>query len=449
MLPPHLSPDEFRERGRRVVDWIADYYERVEQFPVQSTLAPGEVVRRLPSEPPQEGEPFDAVLRDLEEVILPGVTHWQSPNFFAYFPGNSSGPSVLGDLLASGLGVQGMLWETSPACTELEMVVLDWLVDALGLPDAFRTTRPGAEGGGVIQDTASSASLCALVAARERASGYAVRERGHEAGRWTAYVSEEAHSSLEKAARIAGVGSDHLRTIATDDQQRIDVAALERSIVEDRKRSATPFFVNATVGTTSTGAVDAVRAVGEIAQRLGLWFHVDAAMFGSAAVCPEFRSQHDGLELADSYCFNPHKWLLTNFDCSALYVADRAALTGALGILPAYLQTRTNEAGSVIDYRDWQVPLGRRFRSLKLWLVLRHYGVEGLRQHVRHHVGLAERFAECVRGSEEFEFAAEPALALVCFRHRAGEAFNRALLARVNDSGKCYLTHTVIDGRYA
>ena len=441
----HMTPEEFRRRGREVVDWIADYWERIESFPVLSPLQPGAVAARLPLEPPERGEPFDALLRDVGGTILPGITHWQSPNFFAYFPANVSGPSVLGELLSAGLGVQGMLWSTSPAATELETRILDWTARMLDLPESFLSTS---RGGGAIQDSASSAALCALLAARERATGGRANASGPD-GRLAAYASTEAHSSIEKAARIAGIGSENLRKIPTDGRFAMRPDALEEAISRDREAGKVPFFVCATVGTTATNAIDPVREIGRIARAHGLWLHVDAAMSGSAAVCPEFRHIHDGLELADSYCFNPHKWLFTNFDCDCFFVADRNALVSALAILPEYLRNPATESGAVIDFRDWQVPLGRRFRSLKLWFVIRHYGVEGLRHHVRRHVALAQEFARWVEADGRFELAAPAPLNLVCFRHRSGDGATRAVLERVNASGRAFLTHARAGGRLA
>ncbi len=440
----HMDPETFRRRGREVVDWIANYMERVETFPVRSSVAPGEIRAQLPAEPPETGEPFEAVLRDLEEIILPGITHWQSPNFFAYWPANSSGPAVLGELLSAGLAVQGMSWETSPACTELETHVLDWMLDMLGLPKRFHSSSAG---GGVIQDTASSATLCALLAARERATDFATDRKGCDRS-LVAYGSTQAHSSVEKAVRIAGLGSEQLRLVDVDDQYAMDASALERAIETDLDAGLTPCFITATVGTTSSGAIDPVRAIGKIAKRHGIWLHVDAAMSGTAAICPEFRSVHDGVELADSYCVNPHKWMFTNFDCDLFYVADRATLVRTLSVLPEYLRNRATESGAVIDYRDWHIPLGRRFRALKLWLVIRHYGVEGLRHHVRRHVELAKMFTGWVEADRDFELAAPVPLNLVCFRHRGGDAINQAILDRVNDSGKLFLTHTRLGDRF-
>jgi aromatic-L-amino-acid decarboxylase len=439
----HMTPDEFRRCGHAVVDWIADYHSRIESFRVLSQVKPGEIRASLPENPPAQGEPFEALLKDVERLILPGVTHWQSPNFFAYFPCNASGPAILGDLLSSGLGVQGMLWATSPACTELETHVMDWLVGMLGLPEKFLSSKTG---GGVIQDTASSAALCALLAARERATNYMSNKKGCD-GRLVAYASTQTHSSLEKGAMIAGVGTENLRLIEVDDTFAMRPDSLARQIEADKRVGLTPFFVCATVGTTGSNAMDPVGAIGEICRRHGLWLHVDAAMAGTAMVCPEFRHLQRGVELADSYNFNPHKWMGVNFDCSCFWVADRKALIQTLSILPEYLRNQATESGAVIDYRDWHTQLGRRFRSLKLWFVIRHYGVEGLQHHVSEHVRLAQEFAEWVRKDDRFELAASPPLNLVCFRHKGGDAANQAIMERLNRSGDLFLTHTKLNGK--
>jgi aromatic-L-amino-acid/L-tryptophan decarboxylase len=442
-----MTPEEFRAYGRQVVDWIADYYERLESFPVLSQVAPGAIRAALPVDPPELGEPFADVLADLDRVILPGITHWQHPSFFAYFPANASGPAILGDLLASGLGVQGMLWATSPAATELETHVLDWLATLLGLPERFRSDGPG---GGVIQHTASDAALVALLAALHRATGGRSEHAGIAAGRYAVYTSGQTHSSIEKACRVVGLGAAALRKIDVDpDMLAARPAHLRELIARDVANGVIPVLVVASVGATGTGAVDPVRELATIAREHGAWLHVDAAWAGVAAVAPELRWLNDGVELADSYCTNPHKWLLTNFDCDAFWVADRAALIGALSILPEYLRNSATESGAVIDYRDWHVPLGRRFRALKLWAVIRWYGAEGLRAHIRGHVALAQEFASWVAADERFELVAPHPLALVTFRLRAGDDATRALMEHANASGELYLTHTLVNGNIA
>jgi aromatic-L-amino-acid/L-tryptophan decarboxylase len=439
-----VTPEEFRRHGRAVVDLVADYMEQVESLPVRAQVEPGWVRAQLPAHPPEEAEPFTDVLADIERVVLPGLTHWQHPSFFAYFPANASGPSILGELLSAGLGVQGMLWATSPAVTELETHVLDWLREMLDLPQRFSS---GGRGGGVIADSASDAVLCALLAAREQATGGAVGRVGVDRP-LVVYASEQAHSSVEKAVRIAGLGSEHLRLVGVDEHYAMDPEALDRMIDEDVTAGRTPVMVVATVGTTSSAAIDPLPAIGEICRRHGVWLHVDAAYAGTAAVCPELRWIHDGVEAADSYACNPHKWLLTNFDCTAFYVADRGALVGALSVLPEYLRNAATESGAVIDYRDWQISLGRRFRALKLWFVIRSYGQAGLRAHIRGHVDLAGELAGWVAEDPMFAIAAPPVLGLVCFRHVGGDALTERLITELNDEGSMYLTHTRLDGSY-
>lgn len=438
-----MSAEEFRRYGKEMVDWIADYHEKIESFPVMSRVKPGEIRASLPQHAPQDGEDFDAMLRDVEKLILPGITHWQSPNFFAFFPSNSSFPSILGDMLSAGFGVQGMLWATSPACTELETLMLDWLVEMLDLPRKFLSTSTG---GGVIQDTASNSTLCALLAARERATQYVSNESGCD-GKLVAYTSAQAHSSIEKAIGIAGIGRKNLRLIEVTEEFAMKPEALAAEIQRDRTAGRIPFFVCATVGTTSSNGMDPVRAIGKICKGNKIWLHMDAAMCGTAALCPEFRWIHDGLEMADSYCFNPHKWMFTNFDCGCLFVADRNELIRAMSVLPEYLRNKATESGAVIDYRDWQIQLGRRFRSLKLWFVIRHYGVEGLQHHIRRHVELAQKFASWVRADKDFELAAPAPLNLVCLRHHDGDEVNQRILDWVNQSGKMFLTHTRLNGK--
>ncbi|WP_431904664.1 pyridoxal-dependent decarboxylase [Micromonospora carbonacea] len=444
-MAEHMDPEEFRRAGHAVVDWIADYWATLGQRPVTSQDPPGAVAAALPAGPTAHGEPVSALLADLDALVAPRLTHWQHPGFFGYFPANTSGPSVLGDLVSAGLGVQGMLWASAPACTELETVMLDWLAGLLGLPERFRSTGPG---GGVIQDSASSATLVATLAALHRASGGRWREVGVDR-RYRAYTSTEGHSSIEKAARIAGLGRDGVRVVAVDPGTlAMDPDALRTAIRADLAAGDVPAIVVATIGTTSTTAVDPVPQIGAICAEYGVWLHVDAAYAGAAAVCPELRWSHAGLEHADSYCFDPHKWLLTGFDCDAFWVADSAELVAALTVLPEFLRNAASDSGAVVDYRDWQVPLGRRFRALKLWFVLRWYGVEGLRAHVRSHVALADRFAARVRADDRFVLAAPHPFSLVCFRLAAGDEASAGLLEKVNATGRVFLTHTRVAGRF-
>lgn len=440
---PHMTPEEFRRRGKQAVDFIADYWQQVSDMPVLCPLAPGDVSSKLPMSPPDRGQGWDEVFQDLSRTIVPGLTHWQSPNFFAYFPANGSFPAIIADLISTGLGVQGMLWATSPACTELETRVLDWLVEMLGLPDAYRSTQSG---GGVIHSTASEAVLTALVAARHRVGGPG-----------PIYASAQAHSSVIKAAMIAGlarapVDRDSVRLIPTDETHAMRPDALEQSLRQDAAAGRTPLMVVATIGTTGSTAVDPIHQIGPLCAANKAWLHVDAAFAGSALLCEEHRWMSRGLELADSFCFNPHKWMLTSFDCSCFWVRDREALTSALSITPEYLRNAASQSGKVIDYRDWQVPLGRRFRALKLWMVIRHYGVEGLRSYIREHVRLAQLFESLVLADDRFELCAPRTTSLVCFRLRplAGDTAeqtdgrNRRLLDAANRTGRVYLTHTTL-----
>ena len=440
----HMTIDEFKNNAYKVIDWIADYYKNVDSFPVLSQAAPGDIRAQLPDHPPEEGEPFEALLADMNEKILPGITHWQSPNFFAFFPCNSTGPAILGDMLSTGLGVQGMLWATSPACTELETHVLDWLVDMLDLPEKFKSNRSGS---GVIQDAASSATLCALVAAREKASNGKINETGFD-GTLRVYTSSQAHSSVEKAVKIAGIGRHNLRSIAVDNEFAMRPSELRRAIEQDITDGLTPAFVCATVGTTSSTALDPLTEIGSICSEFGIWLHVDAAMAGSAAICPEYRFIQEGLEHAQSYCFNPHKFLLTNFDCSCFYVSDKDALIDSFSITPEYLKTKASESNSVFDYRDWQIPLGRRFRSLKLWSVIRYYGTKGMQAHIRQHMESAKALTEKINKDDRFELMAPTVLNLVCFRYKGSDDFNETLVQRLNDSGKLYLIHTKLNNKY-
>lgn len=437
-----MKNEEFRRFGHRFVDWIADYFENVETFPVLSPLAPGDVRKNIPAVPPTRGEDMGSVFRDFENVILPGMAHWQHPGWFAYFPANNSPASVLGEMLTAGLGAQCMVWKTSPAAAELEEAVLDWLSQMIGLPQGLA---------GVIQDSASTATLCALLSARERTTGFGSNDDGLRMP-LTVYASEEAHSSIEKGVKIAGYGRKNLRRIPTDDTFALLPGRLEEAVIRDKDAGLVPACVVATVGTTSSGALDPLAPIGEICRRHGLWLHVDAAYAGTAALLPEMRGIIDGVEAADSFVFNPHKWMLTNFDCSAYYVKDPAALVRTFEILPEYLKTGVD--AKVKNYRDWGIPLGRRFRALKLWFVIRSYGVEGLQAMVREHLRLARMVEGWVEADARFELLAPVALGLVCFRLNDGRdesalnTLNQALLDRINGTGRVFLSHTTLRGKF-
>jgi len=441
-----LDAEGFRRYGHDVIDWVADYLRDVSRYPVLPPVAPGDIRRRLPAVAPEHGEPMEAILRDYQEIILPGVTHWNHPRFFAYFPANNSGPSILGEILSAALGVNGMVWQSCPAATELEEVVMDWLRQLLDLPAPFR---------GVIQDTASTATLCALLCARERATGF----DGNRAGCFgrgaplRVYASTEAHSSVEKGVRIAGFGSENLVSVSTDASLAMDPGDLEARIQGDLAQGRRPCCVIATVGTTSSTALDPLGPIAEIAARHGLWMHVDAALAGSAALLPEKRHILAGVERVDSFSFNPHKWLFTNFDCSAFFCRHPETLIRTFAINPEYLKTAVDE--QVTNYRDWGIALGRRFRALKLWFVLRQFGAEGLRARVREHLALAQEFRAWVESRPEFELLAPVPLNTVCFRYNPGglgdeelERRNTRLLAAINASGRIFMTHTKLRGRY-
>ncbi|MDO4559272.1 MAG: pyridoxal-dependent decarboxylase [Planctomycetia bacterium] len=435
-----MKSDEFRRYGYQAIDRIANYMEQLESDairPVQSQVRPGEIYASMPEDLATEPESFESILADFDRIIVPGITHWRSPSFFGYFPANVSGPSILGELLAAGFGVQGMMWTTSPSCTEVEMRTLDWLVQACGLPEHFRSSGPG---GGVIQGSASEAAVCAMIAARER-----LRDSCDDSRSLCGYISTQTHSSIEKGWKVLGLVPEHLRKLETHPDGSFDVEAFRAAVTSDITAGRTPCFAVGTLGTTSTAAIDPIRDLGEICRRHGIWFHVDGAYGGSALICPDQRSMADGLDLADSYCFNPHKWLLVNFDCDCFFVADRRPLNAAMSILPEYLRNAATDSGAVIDYRDWQIPLGRRFRSLKLWMTLRWYGLSGLQRFVRRKTELGEELSRMVASSSDFELAAPPRLALVCFMHRDGDDTTREVLRRCNESGEMLLSHTSLN----
>ncbi len=436
----HMSNNEFRKYGYAVIDWIADYYENVEHYSVKSNIKPGNIRLSLQTLPPKTGESMNLILEDIDKLIMPGITHWQSPKFFGYFPANTSGPSILADLISSGLGVNGMLWETSPACTELETHVLDWLAKILSLPEHFISKN---NGGGVIQDTASSASLCAMIAAREKKNKGKSNLFGLKED-FVAYISSETHSSIEKAAMIAGIGSKNLRIINATDDFSMDSNQLRKQIVKDIESGCIPFFVCATIGSTSSNAIDPLYEIGKISKEFNLWMHVDAAMVGTAAICPEYQYIQKGLEFAQSYVFNPHKWMLTNFDCSCLFIKNQNYLINALSIMPEYLKTESSNNDEVIDYRDWQISLGRRFRSLKLWAVIRYYGVDGLQDYVRNHISLTQKLLDWINADKNFEVIAPAPFNLICFRAKGSNKLNRNLLNYINDSGEIFITHTIL-----
>ncbi len=456
-----MSADEFRRAGARAIEWVARYlYEGAEDQPVLAQVEPNELKGALPATPPRASESIDRILDDFEQVVLPGITHWNHPGFFAYFAITGSGPGILGELLSATLNINGMLWQTAPAATELEEVVLDWLRQMVGLPEGFE---------GVIMDTASVGTLCAIAAARHAQSDLEIRDRGMagrtDLPRLCLYTSEHAHSSVEKAAIVLGLGREGVRKIATDDAFRMKVDDLAEAIAADRAAGHRPFCVSATVGTTSTSSIDPVPAIAEICERESLWLHVDAAYAGPAAIVPEHRYILDGCESADSIVINPHKWLFTPIDCSVLYARRSDQLTDAFRLVPEFL--RTGVDSEVKNYMDWGISLGRRFRALKLWMVLRYFGSDGIAERLAEHIRLAQLFAGWVDEHPEFERMAPAPLSLVCFRARpssivkagaipsmpaheveaALDRFNEALLQRLNATGEVYLSHTRLHGR--
>ncbi len=441
-----MDNSEFRQRAHELVGWMADYLEHIRDYPVKSQVEPKQIFKQLPASAPVSAESFDAVFRDFQKIIMPGITHWQHPSFFAYFPANSSGPSILAEMLTSTLAAQCMIWQTSPAAAELEERVMQWLREMIGLPLQFE---------GVIQDTASTATLCSILTAREKYSNFSVNERGLDSShRFVVYCSSETHSSIDKAVKIAGLGKERLHKVGVDNSFAMDPKMLERAIEGDLAHGLTPLCVVATIGTTGSTAIDPLKAIGEICRRHKIWLHVDAAFAGSALILPEMRWMIDGIEAVDTFVFNPHKWMLTNFDCTAYFVRDREALIRTFEILPEYLKTSENQR--VNNYRDWGIQLGRRFRALKLWFVIRSYGVEGLQEIIRNHIAMATGLEKVISATPDFELLAPRSVNLVCFRyHPVGiddltrlNDLNEKLEHSLNATGKLYLTHTKLHGAY-
>lgn len=440
-----MNPEEFRAAAHQVVDWMADYLEQKETYPVSPKVTPGEIYRALPERAPEEGEEFSALFNDFREIILPGMTHWQHPSFFGYFPANNSEPSILAEMLMSTLGAQCMSWLTSPAATELEERVCEWLRDAKGIDPSWK---------GVIQDTASIATLCAILAARERKSSGKINESGFsDAGVFRVYASEQVHASIEKSVRIAGLGSENLVKIPVDASFAMQVEALESAIQQDLKAGRVPLCVISALGTTSSTAVDPIDQISELSQKYGLWHHIDAAFAGTALLLPEFQYLIKGHEGADSYVFNPHKWMFTNFDCSVLFLKDPKDFLQTFSMSPEYLKTQQD--GAVTNYRDWGIQLGRRFRALKLWFVLRSYGLKGIRQKLRFHLQLAQLAASWIEKSKGMEILAPVRFNTICFRHTLGPGllqeenrFNETWMNQVNATGKVFFTHTKLEGKF-
>lgn len=437
--------EQFRKYGHQLIDWIADYHSHPENFPVLSQRQPGDIQKQLPDEAPQQAESLDQILKDAEDIVVPGMTHWNHPGFMAYFSVSGSPTGLLGELMAAAFNVNAMLWKTSPAATELEQVVLDWLRKAFGFPETFF---------GAIHDTASTSTLIGLIAAREAVAEVDVRKKGLSDGPpLCVYISDQTHSSVEKAAIIVGVGQDYVRTIPSDDEFRMDINALEAAIKADVESGHRPFVVVPTIGTTSTTSADDVEAVADLAEKYNLWLHVDAAYAGPLAMLPEMRHHFTGCERADSYVTNAHKWLFTQIGCSILYCSKPDVLKRALSLVPEYLKTQ--EEDEVVNYMDYGVALGRRFNALKLWFVLRSFGVEGLQALWRKHLEMAQQLRRWVEAHPDFEMLAPTPFSVVCFRAKpsdwsgsenALDELNNQLMHAVNRAGKVFFSHTRLKG---
>nr|WP_193217890.1 MULTISPECIES: pyridoxal-dependent decarboxylase [unclassified Imperialibacter] len=441
-----MTPETFRTEAHRLVDWMADFLENIEEYPVKPATKPGDIIKQLPTSPPLQGESFDSLFKDFQSIIMPGITHWQHPHFHAYFPANGSYPSILAEMLTTTLGAQCMIWETSPAAAELEEMVMNWLKEMMALPAPWH---------GVIQDTASTATLVALLTAREKQSGLRVNDEGFNGTeKYRVYCSSETHSSIEKGAKVAGIGKKNVVKVSVDDLLAMRPDQLEEAIKRDIQAGYTPLAVVAAIGTTSTVAVDPLKAIGAVCRKYNVWLHVDAAYAGTALLLPECRWMMEGQELADSFVFNPHKWMFTHFDCTAYFVKDKEALIRTFEILPEYLKTATR--GQVNDYRDWGVQLGRRFRALKLWFVIRSFGIDGLQKTLRGHMSCAEDFEAKVVSHSDFELVLPRSLNVVVFRFKpASETnleklnqLNEQLIKTLNASGKVFISHTKVKGIY-
>ncbi len=440
-----MDKEEFKKWGHQLVDWMADYMENVDQYPVKAQTKPGDILNQLPIHAPAAGEAFNAIWKDFERIMLPGITHWQSPNFYAYFPANNSFPSVLGEMLMSAMGAQCMIWETSPAAAELEERVLDWLKPEMAIPNSWS---------GVIQDTASTATLAAILSAREKYTHHRFNKSGFSNQKLRVYCSTETHSSIEKGVKIAGIGKENLVKIAVDENLAMNAELLETAIQQDIENGYLPICVVSAVGTTGTVAIDPVAAISGICKKYNCWHHIDAAYAGTALLLPEYHHWINGIEDADSFVFNPHKWMFVNFDCTAYYVKDKEALISTFEILPEYLKTKTR--GQVNDYRDWGIPLGRRFRALKLWFVIRSFGLDGIRSKLRHHIELAKQMEQNIIAHPDFELLLPRAINMMVFRYAPKaiseenlNQLNEAIINQINASGKAYFTHTKVNGQYA
>ncbi len=440
-----MEAQDFRKYAHQLVDWMADYMENVEDYPVLPKVNPGDILKEIPTSPPEQKEEFDSIFADFKSTILPGMTHWESPNFMAYFPGNKSQPSVLAEMLTATLGAQCMQWLTSPSAAELEEQMMNWLRQMLGLPNTFT---------GVIQDTASTATLCAILTAREHKSDYKINDNGFSSSdRFVIYSSREIHSSIDKAVKIAGIGANNLRKIPVDERFALIPEQLEKAIQKDLENGLKPLCVVSAIGTTSSTAIDPIDAIADLCIKYDIWHHVDAAYAGTALIVPEMRWMSKGVEKADSFVFNPHKWMFTNFDCTAYFVKDPLVLVKTFTITPDYLKTSVDER--VKNYRDWGIPLGRRFRALKLWFVIREMGVQGIREKIRNHIAYGQWLKREIENHPDFELMAPVPLNTLCFRYRpksmkedAIEAVNQRIIEEINKTGKLFFMQTTLNGTF-
>ena len=440
-----MEKEEFRKRAHELVDWMADYLIQKENYPVTPQIQPRAIFDQIPDSAPEKGESFDVILEDFKEIIVPGMTHWQHPAFFGYFPANNSEPSILAEMLMSTLGAQCMSWLTSPAATELEERVCDWIRDAKGIDKSWK---------GCIHDTASTATLSALLAAREKATNYQINENGFQGNeKFRVYSSSHVHSSIDKALKIAGIGLNNLVRIPVDENFSMISEELEKAILEDLENGFHPLCVVSALGTTSSTAVDPIGKISQITQKYKIWHHIDAAFAGTALILPEFQNLIEGHELADSYVFNPHKWMFTNFDCTIMYLKEPRYLVNTFSMTPEYLKTKLDE--EVNNYRDWGIPLGRRFRALKLWFVVRSYGLEGLREKLRNHLMLAQKAKTWIEDEGQLEILAPVNFNTICFRFyseglslKEENTINETWMNRVNATGEAFFSHTKLNEKY-
>ena len=440
-----MKIEDFQKYSHELVDWMFSYLKEIEKYPIKPDIKPGEIYNALPEKPPMNGEAFDKIFKDFNEIIIPGITHWQSPNFHAFFPANNSYPSILAEMLISTIGAQCMMWDTSPSATELEQKVTEWIRDSIGLPSNWS---------GVINDTASVGTICSLLTARENHSKFKINSDGFSNNKYKIYCSKETHSSIEKAVKIIGFGSKNLNKIDTDNNLSIDLKKLENQIIKDIESNYIPLAIISTYGTTGTVAFDSINEIALIAKKYKIWHHIDAAYAGSALFLDEYKKDINNIKYADSFLFNPHKWMLTNFDCSLYYVKDEEKLIKTLEIHPEYLKTSSK---NIKNYKDWSIQLGRRFRALKLWFVIRSYGINGIKKYLKNHINLAKYLKDIILNDENFELTTKQNMNMINFRFNPKKSKNNSeinklnirLIDKLNKTGKIYLSHTMINNIYS